>query len=211
MKLTANSGGGGGEARELPEADVCPAVFVAVIDCGTHLKDYGGGEGAKDAHEVYLAWELPGQEIAGTKGGRNHVLARTFTLSLHERAGLRKVIDAVTPKPLSDGDTFDLADLLSAGCQLDVKHKVSKGKGLPFAVVKDVFRLGKGTRVAPPTYAPVYYEVDRGEEPPADEWLPYIYDGDAGKMVHVKDYVKTSHEWKGQPVEANGAGESVPF
>src|SRR6185437_6062720 len=100
-KMKAKSGGGN---FEQPEPGNQSAVLVAIVDLGTVEKSYKGKE--YDSHEYFFVWELVTQQMTGSS--HNHVIGKSYTASLDEKANLRKMIEKWF-KPIPDGTEFDLS------------------------------------------------------------------------------------------------------
>lgn len=227
LETKATSGGGDDAAFEIPEAGPQPAVLVAVIDLGSHPKTFAG-KPPKLTRELYFAWELPEQKIAGTTN-RNHVLQKTMTFSFHEKSGMRKMVEQWSGKKYKDGDTFDPEKMLGAACLLNVTHKETHS-GRTVANVDGVMRLPKGQLAPASTLTPIFHVTTKSGPVPTAVWLPFLWDGAIGKMVHPGDYVRTSNEFRGvadepanvrrpavvdddltSSVDDNGTEEDIPF
>jgi hypothetical protein len=94
-------------------------------------------------HKVRIVWQL-GQ--IDEEHGRRYDVARVYTLSLHERAALRKDLESwrgrkFTEIELSQG--FDLERLVGVPAQIQVTHDLSD-EGVTFANVSTVLPPAKG-------------------------------------------------------------------
>ena len=102
----------------------CPAGSylarcVRLVDLGTQQTEYQGE--SKTAHKVLLAFEVLDDE-ARRDDGEPFVLSKRYTLSLHEKAALRKELASwrgrdFTPEELKG---FDLKTILGKDCFLSV-------------------------------------------------------------------------------------------
>ena len=115
-------------------------LFAAVCCDVQNLGLIAGAYGAK--HKVRLVWQLD----ATSDDGRRYEVARVYTLSLHERATLRKDLEswrgrAFTEKEL---DGFDLEKLLTVNAQVQVVQKLGDD-GTIYANVATVIPPSKGT------------------------------------------------------------------
>ncbi len=90
------------------------AVCAFVEDCG-YEPDM---KGAKMQHKVVVLWEL--KEVM--KDGRPFMISKTYTLSLGEKANLRKDLESWRGKVFTDEELkgFDLEKLKGANCTLNV-------------------------------------------------------------------------------------------
>lgn len=197
LKLQANSGGGD---YEVIEQGSHPAVLVALIDCGSRMKTFPGSQ-PKLTHEVYLCWELPGMIMSGTT--RNHTIARMYTLSFHEKAGLRKLIEQWRGSTFRENEEFDLASIVGKPCLLSVTHKQTNS-GNTVAIIGGVMRLPNGMPAPKAAFPHVVYEVAKGVEPPANNWLPRVWHDVTGQMASIAEYVSSSYEWQGRPLPTAG-------
>ena len=95
-------------------------------------------------HKVRLVWQLEGFD---EERGRRFEVARLYTLSLGERAALRKDLESwrgrkFTEVELEDG--FDLEKLLGVNAQVQITHDLSDD-GAMYANVTTVLPPVKGT------------------------------------------------------------------
>ena len=109
------------------------AVCNMVVDIGLQETTYMGE--TKIKHQVYVRWELPHERLKYTDGdGKEHegpmVVGKTYTLSLNEKANLRKDLEAWRGKSFtaSELDGFDLLNLLGVCCQITVTHREKDNK-----------------------------------------------------------------------------------
>lgn len=199
LKLQANSGGGDYETIEQGSH---AAVLVSLIDCGSRLKTFPGSP-PKLTHEIYLCWELPGMVMSGTT--RNHTIARMYTLSFHEKAGLRKLIEQWRGSTFRENEEFDLTTLVNKPCLLSVTHKTTNS-GNTVAIIGGVMRLPNGMAAPKAAFPAVVYEVAKGVEPPSNNWLPKVWNDAAAQMVSIGEYVRNSYEWQGAPLPTAAPG-----
>ncbi len=141
MKFSA-----GGTAFENPEPGSYAAVCIRMIDLGTQPQEWQGT--TKFNHKVKIVWELS-EKMAD---GRPFISMRDFTVSLHEKAALRKFLAGwrgrdFTPEELAG---FDPKVLIGKGCLLsliqngeyiniDSASKLPKGMEAPVPVNSTVF------------------------------------------------------------------------
>lgn len=168
FKMSANKGSGEGVAKA--PAGNHPAVLVAIVDMGTQKSDFQGQE--KWQHRAFFVWELVNENVAGFKD-KHHVIGIDLTLSLNEKAKLRKWIEARTGKPLPDGADFDAADELGKPCLLNV---IDKG-GYP--KIDAVTAFPKGFPEPKPQQQPFAWSLENykanGGQINLPDWLPWFY------------------------------------
>ena len=185
---------------ELPPADNQPAVLVGIIDLGTQHVDGYQGAAARDVRQVYLVWELTDAPVTGTQN--NHVLGAVYTLSFHEKAALRLMLEAWKGHKHSDGENIAITDALGKPCLLNVIHGTSKNSGKSFAKIdaKGVTRLPKSVPAPKPKRSPFVWELEAeggGLHDPRElpDWLPFIYG------VPVKDVIGKAKEYSKHAVK----------
>lgn len=194
--MTAKKSGNDGEKREKPPVGNHLAILVGVFDMG-HQQDDFNPDDVKWQHRAFFVWELTGEQIAGTT--KNHVIGIDLTLSLHEKAKLRKWLEARTGKPIADGASLDVTSELGQACFLNVVEK----KGYP--KVEGVAALTKNVTVPAPTYKPTAVSLDEfragGWLP---EWCPWLYGNE------LADHIRASREMGGsKPVPKKGENMSA--
>ncbi len=125
-----------------PQRDFTPPPEGLYRGCCCDVVDLGvmdSGFGPK--HKVRLFWQLEPDE-----NGRRAVVTRTYTLTLNEKAALRKDLDLWRGKKMTDAERthgFDLESMIGVGCQIQVTHRLGD-KGGVFANVTAVMPLSKG-------------------------------------------------------------------
>ena len=160
----------GSTPRTPAPAGVHQAVCVDVIDLGMVKSTYEGKESLK--HKVNIRWQI--DEVDPEHEGRRFQVQKRYTLSLHEKAGLRKDLQSWRGKPFTAEEVkgFDVERLLGVNCQINVVH-VTSSDGNVYGNVDAIMPLGKGM----PKIEPLDYirEVDRkptdqpGREPGSDD------------------------------------------
>lgn len=137
MPIIAKDSGGGAEF-ELAPAGAHPAVCCDVVDLGVMKVEYGGKE--KQQHKIRIVWQIDELD----SNGKAFRVQKRYTLSLHEKAALRKDLESWRGKPFNEEQLggFDIEKLLSIGCFLNVIHE-SKGDKT-YANVTAIMPLPKG-------------------------------------------------------------------
>ncbi len=108
---------------EQKEYTPCPeglhhAVCVDVVDLGIVTGAFG------DKHKVRIVWQIE-EEQPDT--GRRHTASKQYTLSLHEKASLRKDLESWRGRKFVKDELagFDLEKLIGVNCQIQVVHDIS--------------------------------------------------------------------------------------
>lgn len=123
------------------------AVCVDVIDLG--MKDNLFKPGTQQ-HKIDVAWQI--NELRDDN--KRFVVYKRYTLSLNEKANLRKDLESWRGKLFSRDEEmgFDVETVIGVNCLVNVQHKV--GKDRTFANVVSVMPLIKGmAKLAPLEYA----------------------------------------------------------
>ena len=191
MGLVAKDSGGG-DYTPVPQG-THPAVCCAVIDLGTQRSDLYD----KWQQKVLLGWEVDADPAR--TDGLPHTVWRRFTLSLHQKAGLRAVLEAwrgrqFTPEELAG---FNLEAIAGTGCLVTVTHVEREGK--KFSNVAGVSALPKGLTAPAATKPPTIFRVDEPDEA--------IF---AAFSDRLKDTIRQSQEWRDRQEGAATIGNDAP-
>jgi len=150
MAITAKKG----EAfeKELIEAGNYVARCYKMIEIGTVEEEFLGVK--KQMHKVRIGWELPTElkTFNPEKGEQPCVIDKEYTLSLADKANLRKDLQSWRGKAFSDdeAEAFDITKLLGVPCMLNIIHV--QGKKDPtktYQAIGSVSPMPKGL-VCPP-------------------------------------------------------------
>lgn len=144
-------------ARE-PESKFAPcpeglhqAVCVDVVDLGTMTTAWG------EKPKVRIVWQVDDVDPAT---GRRYDVREMYTLSLSEKATLRKHLEAWRGRKFAPAELrgFDLEHLIGANCQIQVIHNITT-EGRTFANVQAIVPANpKAPKLAPLDYT---RDVDR--------------------------------------------------
>lgn len=135
---------GGGDYTPV-DAGTYPARCYSMIHIGTVKENILGTE--KILNKVRLTWELPTElkEFKQGDGEKPYVISKDFTLSMHEKATLRKFLEGWRGKSFSEDEAkcFDITVLLGKPCMLSVIHKKGKNNNT-YAEIASCLALPKG-------------------------------------------------------------------
>lgn len=156
---------GGGEFTPAPEG-VHQAVCVDVVDLGVIETTYAGS--TKQQHKIRVMWEINEQ----MSDGRPFIIGRRYTLSLGEKASLRKDLQSWRGRPFTQAELmgFDVETVLGANCMVNVIHDTKDGK--TWANVSAIMPLAKGMTKLQPSKDYVRMkdrQTQNGEPPPHDD------------------------------------------
>lgn len=160
------------------------ARCYAMIEIGT-IKEESGLYAGKEMHKVRITWETPHECHDFGKGMQPFSVSKEFTLSMNEKATLRKMLEGWRGKPFTEDEAtkFDITKLLGVACMINVIHKTS-GKGGQYADISSIATLPKGL-VAPD-------QINETFELSFDKWNQNLFDG---LPDFIKNKIKTSKEY----------------
>lgn len=130
--------------REPIPAGIKTAVCCGIIDLGEQETKWQ--DKVKIARKVMFIWEIPSETIETEDGTFPRTITKQFTLSLHERSGLRKMLQAWRGKTFTAEEVtgFDLKSMLGKGCMLNIVHTESKSNGNTYANIETVIGIPEG-------------------------------------------------------------------
>jgi hypothetical protein len=174
--------------RELIEAGNYIARCYQMIEIGTVKEDFQGQE--KTLTKVRIGWELPTElkVFKEENGEQPRVISNEYTLSMADKATLRKHLEAWRGKTFSEEEAknFDITKLLGVPCQLNIIHKASKKDASKvYEQISNVSPLMKGIN-CPAAINPIFVLSFDDWDVQKFESLPDF----------IKDKIKTSDEYK---------------
>lgn len=160
MPLTFPVKGGGGDFKTVPSGS-----HLAVCDMVVFLGlQPGSGIYPTPKHQLYVRFEIPAERLEFEKDGKKYnlpaVIGQTFTASMHEKANLRKQLEAWRGRKFSDDEAavFDVSSILGKACMLNVIEKVSGDK--VYANIASISQLPRGVGSPSAENPPMYYAPD---------------------------------------------------
>ena len=106
----------GGDFRPHVEG-IHPAVCVDVIDLGLVETEFQGQKRLVNKVRVVFETEQRNED------GKNCIITKTFTASLHPKAKLADFLGKWRGRPVVPGESVDLAKLIGASCTLVISHQ----------------------------------------------------------------------------------------
>lgn len=150
----------------LPEPGTTQAVCCAVWDLGLQESTYMGEK--KVQHKIIIAWEIS-EKINAPESeyhGKPYMLNKKYTLSLGEKANLRKDLESWRGKPFTQeqlDNGIDLETLYGVNCLIGIKHEEDKRDASKvYANVSAILPLTKNTEKIVPV---------RAKDEPAPKWV----------------------------------------
>lgn len=181
---------GGGDFKRVP-AGVHVARCFSLVDLGTQLTS--GQYGEKMQHKIRIGWELFGEDEEGKpltilSDGKEMPLtiSKSYTVSLHEKAALRKDLAAWRGKDFTDEEAkaFDVSKLLGAYCMVNVT--TSETNGVTYTNVAGLTPLPAALKNSKPS--PVHSTVVFDLDNPDMEVFSRFHE-------KLQEVIKKSPEW----------------
>jgi len=125
-----------------PRTPVSPGSHAArvysIVELGVHQVEFQGV--MKNRAMIRIGWELLDETIEVNGTQKPMVMFQEYSDSLHEKSGLKKAIEEMTGKSMSESDSqqFDLVSLIGMPCILGVQHKTSKTNGEKYAKLSSI-------------------------------------------------------------------------
>lgn len=138
VAIIATSRGENGQTFQPAPAGVHQAVLVDVVDLGVLDVTWQGV--TKRQHKVNFAWQIN----EARDDGKPFLVFKRYTLSTHEKAGLRKDLESWLGRKFTRDDEmgFDVESMLGANCLINITHNTVGDK--TYANVASVNPLMKG-------------------------------------------------------------------
>jgi hypothetical protein len=158
MATYASDSGGGKDFDPVPEGSHL-AVCDMFVDLGLQDTNFG------TKHKIYLRWQIPSLRMKWEKDGVEHegpmAIGSKFTLSLHEKATLRQILQSWRGKAFSADELkkFDVTTILGKPCLITVTHAPKDGGGV-YANVGAVAKLPQGIPAPELEGEAILYDAD---------------------------------------------------
>jgi len=160
------------------------ARCYGMVQIGT-VKEETGIYAGKETHKVRISWETPHETHDFGKGLQPFSVHKEFTLSMHEKATLRKYLESWRGKAFTEteAEAFDITKLIGKPCMINVIHKTS-GKGNSYADISSIATLPKGLECP--------NQINQTVELSFDNWNQNVFDS---LPDFLKDKIKSSKEY----------------
>lgn len=140
---------GGNNNRQIAPEGAHVGICYQIIDLGT--SEQGGNYPGKK-RKIQFLFELPNEKavFSEDKGEQPYYVRSVYTLSMNDKALLRRDVSAWIGKKLSDSEAaqFDVFKLLGKACMLNIVH-VTKGEN-SYANIMSISPLPKGIEAPKP-------------------------------------------------------------
>lgn len=208
---------GGGDFKRVPSGVYIGRCY-SLIDLGT--QESTGQFGTKFQHKIRVAWELFGEDEQGNPltvdvDGKTMpmTISKSYTVSLHEKAGLRKDLAAWRGRDFTDEEAkaFDVSKLVGAFCMVNCTQSETNGK--TYTNVAGLTPLPGALKNAKPD--PVHENVLFDLDKPDMKVFSTFHE-------KLQDAIKKSPEWAQFSKQGQGSGfddfpnsdiegEEIPF
>jgi hypothetical protein len=120
-----------------------PAICCDVVDKGMQETQWGS------KHKIQLRWLVAAKPQRDDK--KPHMISKSYTLSLHEKANLRLMLEVWRGRKFTEQETegFDIEQLIGAPCQIQVAQEASRQSGDVYAFPQVVLKAVKGAPLVP--------------------------------------------------------------
>lgn len=183
ISITVKENQGGGYPPI--EAGSYRAICYSIVVLGTTYNEVFDNVQKK----IMFTWELPDERIDVDGEDKPRAISATYTLSLNEKANLRKTLESWRGKQFTAEELrgFDITKVLGAPCMISTTTGTNT-LGKQYAKVTGVSRLPKGMEVPKDTENPkVVFDISNDACPLEDmEKLPNF----------VQERIKQSEEYK---------------
>lgn len=156
--------------RELIPAGNYVARCYSMVHIGTVKESYKGE--TKLLNKVRIGWELPEEKriFHADKGEEPMVISKEYTLSLNDKANLRKMLASWRGKDFTEAETksFDITKLIGVPCMLNIIHK--PGKEDPSKIYQDISSIS-----AMPKGVKAPAQVNKSQILAYDDWDDEVF------------------------------------
>jgi len=157
---------GGGDFKRIPPGSYIARCYL-LVDMGEQLSD--GKYGQTIQHKIRLGWEVFGEDETGEpltveyEGvQRQMTIGKTYTLSLSEKAGLRKDLTSWRGRDFTaeELEGFDITNILNVYCMLNITTSEKDGK--TYTNISAITPLPSALKNAKPApdHEPVMFNLD---------------------------------------------------
>lgn len=186
------------------------ARCIGVIDLGTQKTTFQGQE--KEQRKVMMAFELTEctEVFDETKGEQPFIIYQEYTLSLSDKANLKKVLESWRGKEFTEQELagFDIEKLVDKTCLIQVLHKTSSN-GNQRAHISSFMKLPAKMEAPVPFNTPYSFSLETYAQNQFDalpEWIQ-------NKIKLSPEYVSAINPNHSQITSSNGTAtdDDLPF
>ncbi len=192
---------GASAPRELIPSGSHIARCYEMVHIGTVTEKYMGEE-EREIDKVRLSFELPNElrVFNEDKGEQPMVTSIEYTLSMHEKANLRRHLETWRGQGFTENeaDNFDITALLGVPCMLSIIHVTSKKNGNTYANIGGISGLPQGVKCPPQINPSREFNFNEKFDLDYVESLPNF----------IKDKIKSSKQYNARIEYMNSAEET---
>jgi hypothetical protein len=167
-----------------------PARCIRVIDLWTKEKEYLWQK--KDTHEVSIWFEFPEElEVFDKeKWEQPYFLSKYFTLSLWEKANLRKFLESWRGRPFTGEELlgFDLKNLLWKSCYIQIM-KVTTKDWNERSVINSILPLPKNMEIPDQINESIFFSFEDLKENWDEKILETLGEKTIERIKSSKEYI----------------------
>jgi hypothetical protein len=196
--------------KELIPAGNYIARCYQMIQIG-HVREMILGE-IKTLNKVRIGWELPTETKVFNveKGEQPFVISEEYTLSMHEKSNLRKMLASWRGKEFSQEEAagFDITKLLGVPCMLNIIHKPAKSDpSIIYQKIGSVSPLAKGVSCPPQSNPISVLQYDKFNF----EFFNSLPDFLKDKIKQSEEFMKLSNPEQAVFMGDDEANSDLPF
>jgi hypothetical protein len=126
MAFNVSYDSNGSFEKERVKPGTYQGICVAVHDLGWQTFEYAGE--VKKQHKCVILWEINATMSGGEMAGRRFLVSKKYTVSLHEKSGLRKDLVSWRGRDFTDAELkgFDLESIIGVNCMLNLVATTGK-------------------------------------------------------------------------------------
>ena len=171
MALIAKAGGSGAGFTPIDEGTYT-AICYGLVDVGEQLITYDKHE--KAVYQIVVMWEIPDETIEIDGEDKPRVINKIYTLSLHEKSGLRKDLKSWRGREFTEEELagFDMVNIVGVPCLINIVHSTKGEK--TYANISGIMALPKGMPKPKSTIAKMVFDIDKATDADLEklpEWL----------------------------------------
>jgi hypothetical protein len=190
----------GGEFNNiLPPQGNHTAICVRMIHIGTAEFEYKGEK--KKQNRVRLYFELSYEKaiFKPEVGEENFMVSKEYTLSMHEKATLRKDLESWRGKAFTEEEAkaFDITALLGVPCMVNIITKVHEPTGNKYAQIASISGIPKGMEKPQRVNDLFEFSVDEFDEVKFRGFSEYL-----------QERIKQTEEWQKYTKQISGEIET---
>lgn len=173
------------------------AVCSQLIDLGMQVNKFKE-DSVQD--KAMIVWEVD-ESYTKDDVEHNRTISKEYTMSLHDKATLKKDLQAWRGKPFTEDELkgFSIINVLNKGCQLQIMHETKNEK--TYANIVSIMGMPKGVSAIPVTDPLVFNMEDKAT------WNTWA---NIPKWIQSKIQESVNYESSGFKAHVEAVGEFTP-